>query len=79
LSGAGLATHCFVLAFLVGAFWRRLIGPGLLASACHWNLLRCFSDTCRSGFGRGGVGPWQHDPLGARGSTRLRGSAHGWG
>jgi hypothetical protein len=33
-------------------FWRRLLTPGLLAGACHWCLLRGFSDLCRNGFGR---------------------------
>ena len=34
-------------------FWRRFLAPGLLTGAFHWNLLRGFSDLCRSGFGRG--------------------------
>jgi hypothetical protein len=56
-------------------FWRRLLGPGLLASACHRSLLRCLSDLCRSGFRRGrGLGPG-NTSLGARGSTHLQGSA----
>ena len=34
-------------------FWHRLLTPGIFTGACHWRILRGFSDLCKSGFGMG--------------------------
>ena len=81
LGGVGFATHCLVLAFLgaadtFGASFLLLAFLLILVTGAYLGA----SVTSRSGFWvREQVGPWQHDPLGARGSSHLRLSCSAWG